>query len=625
MCGIAGFIGAGSAGDIKAMTDALLHRGPDGEGHFSDQHLPVFLGSRRLAVMDLPGGTQPMWDASGDICVVFNGEIYNHRGLRRQLEARGCKFQTDHSDTEVLLHGFKVWGAEMWARLNGMFAVAIYDRHRKSLTLARDRFGEKPLFYMPSNDGFVFASELPALRKHPTARAASLSKTGLMKYFAHGFFPGAHSPFENVFKLPAGHFMTIDAQTRAFDVKAYWRFEIEPPGELNGNANDWAEEVEALLARAVASRLESDVPLGIFLSGGIDSGAVLSFAANARPASELKTFSMGFRETSYDESAFAEEVALHVGSTHHLEICDLEASQKTVPDLLARLGEPLGDSSVLPTAMLSAFARKHVTVALSGDGGDELFAGYDPFRVLNRAELYNRLVPGPIHKAVSFVAARLPQSDRNMSLDFVLNRGLKGLKHPPNLWNPLWLAPLQPDEIADIFETRVSADELYSEAMAAWDATHSTHLVDRVLDFYTRFYLTDDILVKTDRASMMHSLEVRAPFLDNELVDYVRQLPWQAKLQGDALSGATTKWILKKALRRRLPSEILNRRKKGFGIPLSRWLRGWNTPENSEASFPNARKMNARWQDHVSGVRDDRLALWCWMSLSHSLNDKIPA
>jgi asparagine synthase (glutamine-hydrolysing) len=245
--------------------------------------------------------------------------------------------------------------------------------------------------------------------------------------------------------------------------------------------------------------------------------------------------------------------------------------------------------------------------------------------VLNRAELYNRLVPGPIHKAVSFVAARLPQSDRNMSLDFVLNRGLKGLKHPPNLWNPLWLAPLQPDEIADIFETRVSADELYSEAIAAWDAAPSTHLVDRVLDFYTRFYLTDDILVKTDRASMMHSLEVRAPFLDNELVDYVRQLPWQAKLQGDALSGATTKWILKQALRRRLPSEILNRRKKGFGIPLSRWLRGWNTPENSEASFPNARKMNARWQDHVSGVRDDRLALWCWMSLSHSLNGKIPA
>ncbi|MEQ9448978.1 MAG: asparagine synthase C-terminal domain-containing protein, partial [Rhodospirillaceae bacterium] len=195
---------------------------------------------------------------------------------------------------------------------------------------------------------------------------------------------------------------------------SYWRFEIGSEPGAAGNANDWAEELEMLLARAVTSRLESDVPLGIFLSGGIDSGAVLSFAADAHEASDLKTFSMGFRETSYDESAFAEEVALHIGSTHHVEICDLEAAQETVPNLLARLGEPLGDSSILPTSMLAAFARKHVTVALSGDGGDELFAGYDPFRVLKRAELYNRIVPKPVHTAVSFVAARLPQSDRNM-------------------------------------------------------------------------------------------------------------------------------------------------------------------------------------------------------------------
>tara|TARA_R110000868_G_scaffold26487_12_gene101877 strand:+ start:345 stop:2216 length:1872 start_codon:yes stop_codon:yes gene_type:complete len=619
MCGIAGFIGAGTAADIKAMTDALIHRGPDGEGHFADQHLPVYLGSRRLAVVDVPGGTQPMWDATGDICVVFNGEIYNHQGLRRQLEARGCRFQTDHSDTEVLIHGYKVWGMDLWAKLNGMFAVSIYDRHRKTMILARDRFGEKPLFYAAHKDVFAFASELPALRTHPSLRDVNVSQTALIKFFAHGFFPGAHTPFEGIAKLPAGHVLTLDATTRSVDMKAYWRFEIVPEAAPSQNMNELAEELEALLSRAVRARLESDVPLGIFLSGGVDSGAVLSLAADARPAAALKTFSMGFRETSYDESNFAEEVALHVGSTHHVEICDLEASQQTVPDLLARVGEPIGDSSILPTSMLAAFARKHVTVALSGDGGDELFAGYDPFRVLERAKLYNQIVPKPVHAAVSAVAARLPLSDRNMSLDFVLNRGLKGLKHAPALWNPLWLAPLQPDEIADLFATQVSTEEIYSEAIAAWDAVPSPHLVDRVLDFYTRFYLTDGILVKTDRASMMVSLEARAPFLDNELVDFARRLPWQAKLQGDVISGYSTKWILKQALRRRLPTGIIHRRKKGFGIPLARWLRDWEPPVQSGVPYVNSGKLMNRWKEHSTGRRDDRLALWSWLSLSLSL------
>ena len=619
MCGIAGFIGTGTAADIKTMTDALVHRGPDGEGHFADRHLPVFLGSRRLAVVDVPGGAQPMWDATGDICVVFNGEIYNHNGLRRQLEARGCHFQTDHSDTEVLIHGYKVWGLDLWSKLNGMFAVAIYDCHRKKMILARDRFGEKPLFYAARHDAFVFASELPALRRHPSPRAAAVSKTALMKFFAHGFFPGEHTPYEGIAKLLAGHVLTLDAATRAVDIRSYRRFEIVPDAAPAENMNELAEELEVLLSRAVLSRLESDVPLGVFLSGGIDSGAVLSFAADSCPAAELKTFSMGFRETSYDESAFAEEVALHVGSTHHVEICDLEASQSTIPGLLTRVGEPLGDSSILPASMLASFARKHVTVALSGDGGDELFAGYDPFRVLTRAKLYDQIVPKPVHAAVSMVAARLPQSDSNMSLDFVLNRGLKGLKHSPALWNPLWLAPLQPDEVTDLFATPISAEELYSEAIAAWDASPSLHLVDRVLDFYTRFYLTDHILVKTDRASMMVSLETRAPFLDNELVDFVRVLPWQSKLQGNIVSGYSTKWILKQALRRRLPTNIIHRRKKGFGIPLARWLRGWEPPPRQGVPFVDSDDLMARWKAHADGRHDDRLALWSWLSLSHGL------
>jgi asparagine synthase (glutamine-hydrolysing) len=612
MCGIAGFIGAGTAADLRAMTDAIIHRGPDGDGYFADQHLPVFLGSRRLAVVDIAGGAMPMWDAQGDICVIQNGEIYNHRDLRRELEALGHRFTSDHADTEVLVQGYKAWGEGLFVRLNGMFAVAIYDRHRKRLVLARDRFGEKPLFYGVTGACFAFASELRAILVHPAFKSASASKIGLMKFFAHGFFPGAHTPYDGISKLPAGHLMVIDAATGARDIRAYWTFEIVPDAQPTGSIDDWAEELDQHLGTAIGLRLQADVPVGIFLSGGVDSSAVLSYAADNRKAADLKTFAIGFREASFDESSHAAAVAAHIGATHHLEICDLEAARDQLPAVLDAVGEPIGDSSILPTALLSAFARKHVTVALTGDGGDELFAGYDPFKVLGRAALYDALVPGPVHAAVKAVAARLPVSDQNMSFDFVLNRGLKGLKHPASLWNPLWLAPLQPDDVADVFATPIAAEELYSEAIAAWDACPSTHRVDRVLDFYTRFYLTDGILTKADRASMSVSLEARAPFLDNHVVDFVRRLPWQVKLHG-----GTTKWILKRALTRRLPANVLARPKKGFGIPLARWLRDWQPPQENVPYLDRA-ALQQRWEIHRTKKSDERLALWCWMALSRN-------
>jgi asparagine synthase (glutamine-hydrolysing) len=618
MCGIAGFIGEGTSADLKAMADAIIHRGPDGEGFFADQHVPVFLASRRLAVVDLPGGAQPMWDSAGDICVVFNGEIYNHRALRKELEALGHKFLTDHSDTEVLLYGYKAWGQGLFVRLNGMFGLAIYDRHRKTVVIARDRFGEKPLFYGTKSGALVFASEITALRKHPAYRDASPAKLSLMKFFAHGFFPGEHTPYEQIKKLPAGHMMIVNAATGAREIKCYWSFGIDP-NVPSGAPDDWAAELELKLRKAVISRMESDVPLGIFLSGGVDSSAVLSFASDTRPAASIETFSIGFKEKSYDESAYAAQVAKHIGSTHRSEICDLSGAQTLLPALLSRMDEPLGDPSLLPTSLLCAFARKHVTVALSGDGGDELFAGYDPFKMIQRAELYDTLMPRPIHQAVRMMAARLPLSDTNMSLDFVLNRGLMGLKRRPALRNPVWLAPLQGDEIEDLFQTQVSEEELYSEVIAAWDASRATNAVDRAMEFYTRFYLTDDILVKTDRASMRVSLEARAPFLENDLVDYVRRLPWQVKLRGNIASGYTTKWILKRTLARRLPADILARKKQGFGIPLASWLREWSPPDK-HVPFVNDTALRARWEMHKSRARDDRRALWCWLALAYGLN-----
>ncbi len=595
------------------MCDAIIHRGPDGDGYFADQHLPVFLGSRRLAVVDIKGGAMPMWDERGDICVIQNGEIYNHRDLRRALESEGHRFQSDHSDTEVLVQGYKAWGEDLFLKLNGMFAVAIYDRHRKKLLLARDRFGEKPLFYGEANGCFAFGSELRALLAHPAFKAASPSKTGLMKFFAHGYFPGSHSPYERIAKLSAGHFMRIDAATGARDIHAYWKFEIAADDPPPGRPQDWAEELDSLLAGAVALRLEADVPVGIFLSGGVDSSAVLGYAAQKRAPAELNTFAIGFREQSFDESLYAERAAQYIGSHHRFEICQLESARDQVPALLDAIGEPLGDSSLLPTALLAAFARNHVTVALSGDGGDELFAGYDPFKVLGRAAFYDAVVPRPVHAAVKALAAMLPVSDQNMSFDFVLNRGLLGLKHPDKLWNPLWLAPLQPGEVAELFETPVSAEEIYSEAIAAWDACPSRNRIDRVLDFYTRFYLTDGILTKSDRASMAVSLEVRAPFLDHNVVDFVRRLPAHFKLRD-----GETKWILKQAVKKHVPAEILSRPKKGFGIPLARWLRSWEPPAQP-VPYADAAFLRRRWDLHRARKSDERLALWCWMALSHSV------
>jgi asparagine synthase (glutamine-hydrolysing) len=614
VCGIAGFIGAGGADDLRRMTAALVHRGPDGEGYFADQHLPVMLGSRRLAVIDSNAGHQPMWDAAGDVCVVFNGEIYNHRELRRELAASGHRFRTDHSDTEVLIHGYKAWDTELFARLNGMFAVALYDRHRKSLVVARDRFGEKPLFFSMAGGAFVFASELPALLRHPLHRDAALSAQGVRKFFAHGYFPAHHTPFRDIEKFPAGEVWKISAVDRSTVRRAYWRFAIAPDDPPTGRPDDWAAELSGLLSQAVKARLDSDVPLGVFLSGGIDSGVIASFAAEHRPPGTLKTFSIGFREKSFDESAFAARMAEHVGARHHVEICDLESVRDMVPEILSDLGEPIGDSSILPTALLAAFARRHVTVALTGDGGDELFAGYDPFRMLKRAALYQRVVPRPLHAAIKLVASWLPRSESNMSFDYVLNRGLKGLEARPALWNPLWLAPLQPADIAELTGAPVDPEDLFSEAIAAWDHAQSPHLVDRVLEFYTRFYLPDDILVKADRASMRVSLEARAPFLDNAVVDFARRLPWQVKLKG-----GTTKWILKRAARTRLPRAIAHRPKKGFGIPLARWLRQMRPPRSGMIGPIDDAPLMARWTAHGARKSDERLSLWCWLALSHGL------
>ena len=613
MCGIAGFIGFGSRRDLEAMTAALSHRGPDGSGLWVSPDAPVFLGHRRLSIVDLEGGAQPMWDAAGEIGVVYNGEIYNHLELRRALEAVGHGFRTSHSDTEVLIHGYRQWGEDLPARLNGMFAFAIYDRVRRQLFLARDRFGEKPLYLYRQPGRIAFASELSALLRHADI-PRELDPRAIQKLFAWGFIPAPNALYRHFRKVPGGTSLAYSLDGDSLHERRYWKFRIEPDHSLTDkHLPRLCEELRFLFAQSVKRRLMSDVPLGLFLSGGIDSGSVLAAATRALPPERISTFTIGFNEPSFDEAPFAQALAEHFGVRHHLEMLDLENARMLLPDVLHRLDEPLGDASILPTYMLSRFTRQHVTVALSGDGGDELFAGYDPFKALTPAQIYARLMPKGLHQGLRRLIDLLPISTRNMSLDFKLRRSLTGLSWPEAYWNAVWLSPVDPHMIREIFKAPLTAEELYQEALDVW-ADSSGDLLDKTLEFYTNFYLPDDILTKVDRASMMVSLESRAIFLDNDLVEFCRRLPGRFKLRN-----GKRKWLLKRAMRDWLPEKTLARRKKGFGIPLAKWLRTWTRPSDNEVSAADGASFKSdafddHWGRHVRGETDERLLLFTWLS-----------
>jgi asparagine synthase (glutamine-hydrolysing) len=611
MCGIAGFVGRGDRADLAAMTHALVHRGPDGQGTFIDADAGLYLGHRRLAIVDLAGGAQPLWNEDGTVAVIHNGEIYNHLDLRAELIRRGHVFKTDHADTEVLVHGYEEWAEDLPRRLNGMFAFAVYDVRRRRLFLARDRFGEKPLYYCRTPGLFAFASELTALRRHAHF-AASLDVRSLQKFFAFGYLPAPHTVYADARKLPGGSHLSFDLATGHLATGSYWRFCIEPDDSLSdADEPRLAEELRHLLQRAVARRLMSDVPLGIFLSGGIDSAAVLAAAAQSRPVAAMKTFTIGFDEASFDESAGARLTARALGSNHNERLLSLEAAKGLLPEVLARLDEPLGDPSILPTALVSRFAREQVTVALSGDGSDELFAGYDPFRALELASWYSALVPKGLHRKLRRLVDLLPPSERNMSAEFRLKRALTGLSYPQPAWNPAWMSPVEPNLIRELFLEPLRLEDLYEEAIALWERDPKKSTVDRTLEFFTTLYLQDDILVKADRASMMSSLESRAVFLDNDVVEFCRKLPSRFKYRNGA-----RKYLLKRALEPWLPGEVMRRPKKGFGIPLAKWLRAFpKSPPWVPVHGINQGWVDRSWRRHQAGQIDNRMMLWCWLSL----------
>ncbi|MBU3679979.1 MAG: asparagine synthase (glutamine-hydrolyzing), partial [Candidatus Kapabacteria bacterium] len=503
---------------------------------------------------------------------------------------------------------YKAWGADMLPRLNGMFAFCIYDVARKRCFMARDRFGKKPLFYTQQHETFAFASELTSLEQHECL-TLERSRKALQKYFAYGYIPAPHSLYERVHKLPGGHYMTYDLAERRLDVRQWWKFEIDPYEHVPANAEEvWGEQLIELLAAAIKRRMIADVPLGFFLSGGIDSSALVALASTLIDGSKINTFSIGFTEESFDESTYSTLVAEKFGTNHTRKVLDLDTALDLLPTILGLLDEPMGDSSLLPTYLLCRETRKHVTVALGGDGADELFCGYDPFRAMGPARLYSRTIPSAVHSLVTSLMQRLPVSHRNMSLDFKIKRTLRGLGYPPHLWNAVWMGPLAPQEIDDLFAEPIAVDELYSEAIAAWEGCTSESYLDKATEFYVKLYLQDDILVKVDRASMMNSLEVRAPFLDINLVNHVRRIPASFRYRK-----GQSKYLLKKALEPYLPNDILYRPKKGFGVPIGKWMSEGRIDLGHLANGKtgmNTRSINDQITAHRTNTADNRAFLW---------------
>jgi asparagine synthase (glutamine-hydrolysing) len=600
---------------VARMCQSMVHRGPDDEGTISLDG--VTLGMRRLSIIDIKGGRQPIHNEDSTVVVVQNGEIYNHLELRELLTAAGHVFTTQ-SDTEVLVHGYEQWGEVLVDRLNGMFAFALLDRPRGRLFLARDRIGIKPLHYAIKGGRLVFASELKALLRDPTLRR-EIDVQALDDYLALEFVPSPGSIVRGINKLQPGHTLTWSLAGGRHELRRYWSPELgaaEGPEARARSLDEHCEELRAVLRESVRKELISDVPLGVFLSGGIDSSAVTAMMAEL--GSSVKSFSVGFAERTFDEAPYARQVAAHLGTDHHELTLEPSMLLGLIPQLPALLDEPLGDASIIPTYLLSAFTRRHVKVALGGDGGDELFAGYPTLQAHRLAGLYRRAPRALRQGIVEPVVRRLPVSRDNLSFDFRAKRFVGGAMSSVTERHQRWMGSFAADERAALLSAEVR-DQLANAGRrdpleAALEGTRLVDPLNQVLLIDMRLYLENDILVKLDRASMMASLEGRVPLLNNDLVEYATRLPLDLKLRG-----LRSKFLLKRALRGLLPEKILRRPKKGFGIPVATWFRGPLKEQLLSVLSPDriARKgffdplaVSALIEEHMAGRRDNRKQLW---------------
>ncbi len=591
ICGIATTHGAVDVERLRALSRTLYHRGPDSEGMHVDEH--VGIAARRLAIIDLTGGDQPLTNEDGNVVVVQNGEIYNYRELRRELDRAGHLFRT-HSDTEVLAHGYEEWGTRLWERLRGMFAVAVWDATRRRLVLARDRFGIKPLYYRDAGGELSFASELDALPH------GDVDLDALTGFLAFNCVPGPLSIFEDVRKLLPGHVLTWENGRTTIETFAR-------TGPLPVRTDDEAELVEECRARlrdSVRAHLIADVPVGVLLSGGVDSGTLAALAAE-ESSEPVRTFSIGFEEASFDELAGARAVAARYGTIHRELVLRPDAGA-LLHELALAFDEPFADSSALPTYLVSKLAAEDVKVVLSGEGGDELFGGYYTYVADLLAERF-----GALASALNPLAERLPTSDRRVSFDYKAKRFTRAAHLPPLERHHGWKEIFSADARAELTGRASSFDPL-ATYRSRFAGTEGHELLTRLQDVDFGLYLVDDLLTKTDRASMAWSLEARVPFMDTVVANFAFSLPAKHKVRG-----LSKKRLLRQAVEPLLPHEVVHGRKRGFSIPAATWLRGELFGFGREVlndvkrqGFFDRDVALRLWHEHVDGRRDNSRQLW---------------
>jgi asparagine synthase (glutamine-hydrolysing) len=568
MCGITGklhFDPAHSVDEtpIRRMNGPLHHRGPDDEGVWTAG--PVGLGQCRLSIIDLsPTGHQPMSNEDGSVWITYNGETYNHLDLRADLERRGHCYRST-SDTETILHLYEEYGRDCVKHMRGMFVFALWDKQRRRLLLARDRFGQKPLVYAETADGLIFASEIKALLQDP-AISREVDEVALHHYLTYGYVPTPQTAFRHIRKLPPAS--TLVWEDGRISVERYWTLRYTPKLEIG--EDEAAEQLLALLRQATRLRLMSEVPLGAFLSGGIDSSAVVALMAEAM-SEPVKTFSIGFDDQTFNELHYARQVAGRYGTDHH-EFTVTPDALATLPELVWAYGEPYADSSALPTYYVARETRRYVTVALNGDGGDEAFAGYERYLAARLAAHYERIPRWLREGIVAPLARRLPESTRRRDILRHFKRFVLAMGDSPERRYARWIIlldnPAKERLYTPEFRARMVEVDSLSLLEQAYTAADSADFLERTLFVDVHTYLPDDLLVKVDVATMIHSLEGRSPFLDHELAEFVARLPVNYKLRG-----RTSKYILKRALRDHLPGSILHRGKQGFALPVGRWFR----------------------------------------------------
>lgn len=621
MCGIFGFSSPLSTDDqssvLREMGNCLIHRGPDDHGYFQKNH--IGMGMRRLSIIDLQSGKQPIYSNNGNCVIVYNGEVYNYKDLRTDLEDRGYHFHTE-TDTEVIVNLYQEKGVDCLHDLNGMFAFAVYDIQKDELFLARDRFGIKPLYYLFENNSFVFGSELKAVIQYPAVNT-TISLEAVDLYLTFDYVPAPWSIFENINKLEQGHYVTL--KNGKLNKKQWYQLTFAPKFDSD-KATDYLEKLDYLIQEAVRRRTVSDVPLGGFLSGGIDSSLISHYLVKSSNT-PLKTFSIGFDEPSFDESRYARQMADHLGTEHHEKIFSVDDMKNLIPNIFESMDEPFADASLLPTYFLCSYAKEEVTVALSGDGGDEVFGGYPTYFARKLAEW----IPPWTYSILKYGANLLPVNDDNISFDFKAKKFTEALKYDPDVRHQYWLGSFNHSQKQSLFSNDVKnklngKDILTGLVKNQMQDCDTEDNWERSLWQDMRFYLQDNMLVKVDRASMMNSLEVRVPLLDHEVVEFSARIPAKFKYRN-----TQSKYILKRMAEHHLPNEIVYREKKGFGIPIAKWLKKElktqfdDMVENSELCehLFDSDYLHKLQDDHLNNRKDNRKLLWAVLVLHECMEN----